>query len=255
MHICSKCGAHYSNNFLACPQCGNSRFEVEMQETTGSKIFSGLVSVLLVGALLGIIGFGVYFLYNPITEGDVITDVDWEANGISTTLASSKNSNSTSAPTTGETTTRSTTTALVGETYSHNGQSITLPNGFKGSTMDGSSLGYSSIEFLCATNNSDSNNQYCFNVMKGYNFSARGTSLEQLNAQLKSMGMTEVVNGKFNNKSFYYSYKKLDDGYIFMQIYMNKGSNYINASGQFKAEEINDESTATFISILNTYKY
>ena len=246
MHICSKCGAHYNSNFYACPQCGNAKYEAEDKQSPGSKIAGTLISLFVVLGLLGIIGYGYYTYKHPFDAGPTITDVDWEAQGISTTTTTTTIKSSTTS------TTKTTTTKLVGETYEYEGHSLTLPQGFSGRTTDEFAYAGYAVTYMCAYNNSDSKESYCYGIQNGVNYSTKNK--ESANQVLNSQGYSSLTNAKYYNVSINYSYKNSDDGYTNVIVYYNKGPNLIIAYANIHASDINENTMATFYNILFTYK-
>ncbi len=56
---CPECGHNYSSQAKSCPQCAAPNSDYE---STSDRMFSGVNSLILFGALLG----GVYFFGNPV---------------------------------------------------------------------------------------------------------------------------------------------------------------------------------------------
>ena len=105
---------------------------------------------------------------------------------------------------------------------------------------------------MCAYNNSDSRESYCFGYQEGVNYSSKNK--DQANQMFNSIGFSDLKNSRFNNVSINYSYRDIDNGYKELVIYYNKGPNLIMAAVTIKASDINDESLSTFTNILLTYK-
>ena len=68
--ICSNCGHEYSNELIHCPECGTNETIIKRGNFIATIIF--LVIVISVFVL---IGFGVYYILNPVSEGNAISCV------------------------------------------------------------------------------------------------------------------------------------------------------------------------------------
>jgi hypothetical protein len=252
---CKNCGAEYDSAFLQCPQCGSSKHE-DTEAPKENNLIGSLVSILVIFALLGIIGYGAYLLYNPITEGPTITDLPLDEFESTTTSTTTK-------------TTSSTTT-----TINYN-RTTTVPVSSNGTEVDAGDFkvtvpfGYSytignipqtvaptqSATGVCITNKSNSNEQYCIGIQNS-NISVNSSNEQQVNDMLSKSNYTNLMNQRLHGKLIYYalSNKPKISGYMEGFALTNKGSKSVVVGFIMMGSNLTEENTSVMMDIINTVK-
>ena len=248
MHICSKCGAEYNSNFLQCPQCGATRYEEATPETGGNKLVGAIISLVIIGGLIGIIAYGVYILYHPYVEESATSDIDWST--IST------------EPTT---TIRQSTTAQGGSSIDTNGTKVAyqgheviIPVNYDYTAKLEGDTEYvlkDSETAICISNKDDLGEHYCFGLMPE-NYSINASSTSTINKRVNISDYDDIKTIRLSNGSYYYGLKKQQNSneYVEGLIIYNKGANSIYNEFSIKGTELTKTNSTVIEQIFNNYK-
>ena len=250
MVVCSKCGNHYNEEFLQCPQCGSTRRISEAEEKNNNSVIGFLITLVIVLAFAGLIGFGVYLFLNPVTEGPATSDLDPNLYPTETTTTTGS-----TTTTTISTRTTTTTTKLAGtEGQQLGNHTYTLPDGYKVFVPSQEAL---SAYNITATDNmtclSSASDEYCIAYLEGTNMTLNNTNKEQVNSVLTASGYSEMISIRLYGSSYYYFYKNEGDK-ISGGLYKNKGSDMLFGSFAIKGDKVDEESMSTLVSIFASMK-
>ena len=247
MVVCKNCGAHYTEDFLQCPQCGSTKRITEAEEKNNNSPIGFLVTLAVVLALLGIIGYGVYFLYNPVKDDNIISDI--ENIDITTTTNESK------TKTTAETTTKQkvTTTALVGTETTLGSHTFVIPTGFTYTEFSEEYKKQYQIpgDAICMTDNASE--QYCVGIVDNKNFYINSENRDEVNGPIKEAGFSEVISARLYGSTYYYYYKPEGDS-VTGGFVKNKGSYVVLSSFKVPGSEVNESTMEKLVSIIGTVK-
>lgn len=248
MVVCSNCGAHYSEEFLQCPQCGSTKRITEAEEKNNNSPIGFLVTLAVVLFLLGIIGYGIYFLYNPVKDDNIISDIE---NIDITTTTNEQQSRTTTTAVPRSTTT---TTKLVGTEGTALGAryTYTRPEGFVGMVItEEVKQTYGFDENVdCFSKDSE---QYCLGIRENTNISINSTNKEEVNGLLHGFGFSDLISTRLYGSTYYYYYKK-DGEKIIGGLLKNKGSNMVILSFDKAGAEVNEETMSTAVGIISSLK-
>ena len=197
MVVCSNCGAHYSEEFLQCPQCGSTK------RKTNNSVVGFLITLAIVGVLAGIAGYGIYLLFHPLEPESAIEDT---GPTVTTTETSSTSSTTTTTTTT---TARVTTTKLVGqdETPIGDKHTYTRPEGYTVVEIPEEVVNlFGEAQGMECLYNA-SNERYCLNILEDKNLVLDNTKRAELNTKFTSMGYSELISIRLFGSTYYYFYR------------------------------------------------
>lgn len=246
MYVCTNCGAHYSQEFLQCPQCGSTKRISEAEDKTNNSPIGFLITLAVVLILLGIIGYGVYFLYNPVKEGSVISDIE---NIDTTTTTTTGNPNTTTTTTKPKVT----TTAIVGTEISIGNHTFIVPEGFESTELLEDYKDYYQIpgDAFCLTDFGDE--QYCLTVVDDKNFSINSENKNEINAPIIEAGFSEIISTRLYGNTYYYYYKTVDNK-VTGGLVKNKGTYVVISSFKVTGSDVNESTMERLVSIINSVK-
>lgn len=248
MVVCSNCGAHYSEEFLQCPQCGSAKRITEAEDKNNNSPIGFLVTLAVVLFLLGIIGYGIYFLYNPVRDDNIISDIE----NIDITTTTNEQQSRTTTTTVPRSTT--TTTKLVGTEGTPLGVShtYTRPEGFVGMGIteeEKQKYGFDD-NVDCFSKDSE---HYCLGIRENSNISINSANKEQVNGTLHEFGFSDLISTRLYGSTYYYYYR-VDGERIMGGLLKNKGSNMVILSFDKVGSEVNEENMTTAVGIVNSLK-
>ena len=253
MVVCSKCGNHYNEEFLQCPQCGSSKRITEAEEKNNNSVIGFLITLAIVLALVGIIGYGVYYYLNPVSEGSATSDLDPNLFPTEpTTVANTKETTTTTIQVKSTTT----TTKLIGTEGTPLGtnHTFTMPEGYTLYNPSQEQLAKNNLTdtdgVACITNNVS---VYCITIVENGNMSVNSSNKEEINSRLHEQGFSDMITTRLYGNQYYYFYK-ITDGNLDGGLYRNKGTNMLFGSFQTPGEKVDEESMATLVSILASIK-